>query len=101
MGRIIHLYFVNYAAQRDYGRRFHISQRERMGTPNKQPSGWLVLFHNEGGFSAADDKKSIPNAGKVDNPPTSGKATPAKAAPPAQDQPAPAKAEAPKDKGSE
>ena len=49
----------------------------------------------------ADDKKSIPDAGKVDNPPTSGKATPAKAAPPAQDQPAPAKAEAPKDKGSE
>lgn len=43
--------------------------------------GWLFLFHKEGGFSAADDKKSIPNAGKVDNPPTSGKAAPVNVAP--------------------
>ena len=43
----------------------------------------------------ADDKKNIPDAGKVDNPPESGKVEPAKAAPPAQDQPAPAKTEAP------
>ncbi|MGO5097077.1 hypothetical protein ACTQ34_14850 [Agathobaculum sp. LCP25S3_E8] len=43
----------------------------------------------------ADDKKNIPDAGKVDDSPKQGKIEPAKAAPPAQDQPAPAKAEAP------
>ena len=43
----------------------------------------------------ADDKKNIPDAGKVDNPPEPGKVEPAKAAPRAQDQPAPAKTEAP------
>ena len=43
----------------------------------------------------ADDKKNIPDAGKVDEPPKPGKVEPAKAAPPVQDQPAPAKAEAP------
>ena len=43
----------------------------------------------------ADDKKNIPDAGKVDNPPELGKVEPAKAAPPEQDQPAPAKTEAP------
>ena len=42
----------------------------------------------------ADDKKNIPDAGKVDNPPEPGKVEPAKAAPPVQDQPAPAKADA-------
>ena len=46
----------------------------------------------------ADDKKNIPDAGKVDNPPDPGKVEPAKTAPPAQDQLAPAKTEAPKDK---
>ena len=48
----------------------------------------------------ADDKKNIPDAGKVDDSPKQGKIEPAKAAPLAQDQPAPAKAEAPKDKGA-
>ena len=43
----------------------------------------------------ADDKKNIPDAGKADEPPKPGKVEPAKAAPPVQDQPAPAKAEAP------
>ena len=43
----------------------------------------------------ADDKKNIPDAGKVDEPPKPGKVEPVKAAPPVQDQPAPAKAEAP------
>ena len=38
----------------------------------------------------ADDKKSIPHAEKVDNPPELGKVDPAKDTPPAQDQPAPA-----------
>ena len=42
----------------------------------------------------ADDKKNIPDAGKVDNPTEPGKVEPAKAAPPVQDQPAPAKADA-------
>ena len=41
----------------------------------------------------ADDKKNIPDAGKVDNPPELGKVE--QAAPPVQDQPAPAKTEAP------
>ena len=43
----------------------------------------------------ADDKKNIPDAGKVDEPPKPGKVDPAKAAPPVQDQPAPVKAESP------
>ena len=43
----------------------------------------------------ADDKKNIPDAGKVDEPTNPGKVEPAKAAPPVQDQTAPAKAEAP------
>ena len=43
----------------------------------------------------AGDKKNIPYAGKVDEPPKPGKVEPAKAAPPVQDQPAPTKAEAP------
>ena len=43
----------------------------------------------------ADDKKNIPDAGKVDDPPKPGKVEPVKADPPVQDQPAPAKAEAP------
>lgn len=43
----------------------------------------------------ADDKMNIPDAGKVDDSPKLGKVEPAKAVPPAQDQPAPAKAEAP------
>ena len=42
----------------------------------------------------ADDKKNIPDAGKVDNPPEPGKVEPAKAAPPVQDQPAQAKVDA-------
>ena len=46
----------------------------------------------------ADDKKSIPDAGKVDESPKPGKVEPAKTAPPVQDQPTPAKAEAPKEK---
>ena len=48
----------------------------------------------------ADDKKNIPDAGKVDEPPKPGKVEPAKAVPPAQDQPAPAKAEAPVTEGA-
>ena len=43
----------------------------------------------------ADDKKNIPDAGKVDEPPKPGKVEPVKADPPVQDQSAPAKAEAP------
>ena len=42
----------------------------------------------------ADDKKNIPDAGKVDEPPKPGKVEPVKADPPVQDQPAPAKADA-------
>ena len=42
----------------------------------------------------ADDKKNISDAGKVDEPPNPGKVEPVKAAPPVQDQPAPAKADA-------
>ncbi len=43
----------------------------------------------------ADDKKNIPDAGKVDEPPKPGKVEPAKADFPVQNPPAPAKAEAP------
>ena len=43
----------------------------------------------------ADDKKNIPDAGKVDEPPKPGKVEPVKADPPVQDQPAQAKAESP------
>ena len=43
----------------------------------------------------ADDKKNIPNAGKVDDPPKPGKVEPVKADSPVQDQPTPARAEAP------
>ena len=43
----------------------------------------------------ADDKKNIPNAGKVDDPPKPGKVEPDKVASPVKDQPAPARAEAP------
>ena len=46
----------------------------------------------------ADDKKNIPDAGKVDESPKPGKVEPAKTAPLVQDQPALAKAETPKDK---
>ena len=42
----------------------------------------------------ADDKKNIPDAGKVDDPPKPGKVEPVKADSPVQDQPAPAKADA-------
>ena len=48
----------------------------------------------------ADDKKSIPDAGKVDEPPKPGKVEPAKTAPPVQDQLAPAKTEAPEVEGA-
>lgn len=43
----------------------------------------------------ADDKKNIPDAGKVDEPPKPGKVEPAKAVSSVQDQPAQAKVEAP------
>ena len=43
----------------------------------------------------ADDKKNIPDAGKVDEHSKPGKVEPVKADPPVQDQPAPAKSEAP------
>lgn len=43
----------------------------------------------------ADDKKNIPDAGKVDAPSQPGKVEPAKADPPVQDQTSLAKAEAP------
>lgn len=46
----------------------------------------------------ADDKKNIPDAGKVDEPPKPGKVEHVKSDFPVQEQPAPAKAEAPKDK---
>lgn len=42
----------------------------------------------------ADDKKNIPDTGKVDDPPKPGKVEPVKADSPVQDQPAPAKAKA-------
>lgn len=48
----------------------------------------------------ADDKKNIPDAGRVDNPLKQGKVEPVKAVPPVQDQSATAKAETPKDKGA-
>ena len=47
----------------------------------------------------ADDKKNVPDAGKVDEPPKPGKVEPVKADSPAQDQPAPAKVEAPVTEG--
>lgn len=43
----------------------------------------------------ADDKKNIPDAGKVDEPPKPEKVEPVKADSPVQDQPTPARAEAP------
>ena len=43
----------------------------------------------------ADDKKNIPDAGKVDEPPKPGKVEPVKADSPVQDQPTPARAVAP------
>lgn len=43
----------------------------------------------------AEDKKNIPDARKADEPTKPGKVEPAKAVPPVQDQPAPAKAESP------
>ena len=43
----------------------------------------------------ADDKKNIPDAGKVDEPPKPGKVEPVKTDIPVQNQPAPANAEAP------
>ncbi|WP_300295233.1 ParB/RepB/Spo0J family partition protein, partial [uncultured Intestinimonas sp.] len=48
----------------------------------------------------ADDKKNIPDAGKVNEPTEVGKVEPAKAAPPVEDQPAPAKTEAPAVEGA-
>ena len=48
----------------------------------------------------ADDKKNIPDAGKVDEPPKPGKVEPVKADSPVQDQPAPDKAEAPVTEGA-
>lgn len=45
-----------------------------------------------------DDKKNIPEAGKVGESPEPEKVEPVKADPPVQDQPSPAKAEAPKEK---
>ena len=43
----------------------------------------------------ADDKKNIPDTGKVDEPPKPGKVEPGKADSPVQDQHAPAKTETP------
>ena len=48
----------------------------------------------------ADDKKNIPDAEKVDNPPQPGKNEPVKADPPVQEQSAPAKTEAPEVEGA-
>ena len=48
----------------------------------------------------ADDKKNIPDAEKVDNPPQPGKNEPVKADPPVQEQSAPAKMEAPEVEGA-
>ena len=48
----------------------------------------------------ADDKKNIPDAGKVDEPPKPGKVEPIKADSTVQDQPAPAKTEFPVVEGS-
>lgn len=48
----------------------------------------------------ADDKKSVPDAGKVDDPPKPGKVEPVKTAPPVQDQLAPAKTVAPEVEGA-
>ena len=45
-----------------------------------------------------DDKKNIPDTGKVNESPKPGKVEPVKADLPVQDQPSPAKTEAPKDK---
>lgn len=47
----------------------------------------------------ADDKMNITDAGKVDDPPKPGMVEPVKVDSPVQDQPAPAKAEAPWQKG--
>ena len=46
----------------------------------------------------ADDKKNIPDTGKVDEPPNPGKVASVKVGSPVQDQSAPVKAEPPKDK---
>ena len=46
------------------------------------------------GLTLADDKKNIPNTGKVGEYPEPGKTGPIKADPPVQDQPAPAEAPA-------
>lgn len=43
----------------------------------------------------ADNKKNIPDTGKMYEPPKTGKVEPVKADSPVQDQPTPAKAEAP------
>lgn len=43
----------------------------------------------------ADDKKNIPDAGKIGDPPKPGKVEPVKTDSPVQNQPAPDKAEAP------
>ena len=48
----------------------------------------------------ADDKKNIPDTGKVDEPPKPGKVEPIKADSTVQDQPAPAKTEFPVVEGS-
>ena len=48
----------------------------------------------------ADDKKNIPDAEKVDEPPKLGKVEPAEDDPRGQDQPAPAKTEAPEVEGA-
>jgi hypothetical protein len=36
--------------------------------PNAPAIGLIFLFHNEGGFLVADDKKNTPDAEKVDEP---------------------------------
>ncbi len=46
----------------------------------------------------ADDKKNIPDAGTIDEPPKPGTVEPVKADPPVQGRPAPVKMKGPKDK---
>ena len=69
----------------------YIPTRKEGGSPTGQPSGWLFSFHNEEDFQVADDKKNIPEAGKVDEPHKPGKVE----APKDQDAPAPPKEGAP------
>ena len=62
------------------------------GASHRPAIGLAFSISQRRKFLGADDKKNIPDAGKVDNPPEPGKVEPAKATFPVQDQPSLAKA---------